>query len=385
VKAINMTLSILLLAPLSVPARADFKYTETSKITGGALKGAMKFAGIFSKQTAQAMQPIVTTHYVKGARLRTDNPDGKIQIIDAEGRRIIEIDTQKRTYSEITFEQMKAAIQNAQQQAQKKMEQDPRAKDVKADLNVKFKVTPGTGTRQIMGQTTNESKVQIEMEFQAQQQGSATQSQPATAGQPTGPVSGTIVTTTDMWVAPSVTGYQELAQFYTRMAKELNWVPPSNIHVDPRASQSLDELRKNSADLKGFPLLQYLSMSMAGQQDASGNAAQNSNGAASSASSSNSSSSSSNSDSTPTSMSAAMAKGLGGLFGGKKKKQDDAADQNSQNPPPPSTPGSLMEMTIEVNSFSDASLDSSLFEVPAGFTRVTQNPDQILSGTPAKE
>ena len=377
-KAINIMLSILLLAPLSVPARADFKYTETSKITGGALKGAMKFAGIFSKQSAQAMQPIVTTHYVKGNRLRTDNPDGKVQIIDAEGRRIIEIDTQKHTYSEITFEQMKAAMQNAQQQVQKKMEQDPKAKDVKADVNVKFKVTPGTGTRQIMGQTTNESKVQIEMEVQAQQQGSAP------SGQPTGPVSGTIVTTMDMWVAPSVTGYQELGQFYARMSKEVNWVPPSNMHVDPRASQSLDELQKNSANLKGFPLLQYMSMSMAGQQDASGNTAQNPNGSASSASSSNSSSSSSNSDSTPTSMSGAMAKGLGGLFG-KKKKQDDAADQNSQNPPPPSTPGSLMEMTIEVNSFSDASLDSSLFDVPAGFTRVTENPDQILGGKPAKE
>src|SRR5437868_4885087 len=111
-KALNVTVSILLLAPLSVPARADFKYTDTSKITGGALKSAMKLAGVFSKQSAQAMQPIVTTHYVKANRLRTDNPDGKIQIIDADGRRIIEIDTQKHTYSETTFEQMKAAIEN---------------------------------------------------------------------------------------------------------------------------------------------------------------------------------------------------------------------------------------------------------------------------------
>src|ERR1700674_1593825 len=194
----------MMLAPLSVPARADFKYTETSKITGGAMKGAMKFAGVFSKQASQAMQPIVTTHYIKGNRLRTDNPDGKIQIIDVEGRRIIDIDTQKHTYSEITFEQMTAAMQNAQQQAQKKMDQDPKAKDVKANVNVKFKVTPGTGTRQIMGQTTNESKVEIEMEVQAQAQDNAPSSQPS------GPVNGTIVTTMDMWVAPSVAGYQEL-------------------------------------------------------------------------------------------------------------------------------------------------------------------------------
>ena len=370
-KAINVALSILLLAPLSVPARADFKYTETSKITGGAMKGAMKFAGVFSKQASQAMQPIVTTHYLKGKRLRTDNPDGKIQIIDVEGRRIIEIDTQKRTYSEITFEQMKEAMQNAQQQAQKKMDQDPKAKVVKANVDVKFKVTPGTGTRQIMGQTTNESKVEIEMDMQAQAQDSAQ------SGQPSGPVKGTILTTMDMWVAPSVAGYQEFGQLYAGMAKDINWVPPSNIHVDPRASQSLDELQKNSANLKGFPLLQYMTMSMAGQQDSSGNAAQTSNASASS-------SSSSNSDSSPTSLSGAMTKGLGGLFG-KKKKQDDTADQNSQNPPPPSTPGSLIEMTIEVNSYSDAPLDSSLFEVPAGYTRVTENPNQIMGGQPVRE
>jgi hypothetical protein len=378
VKTINIILSILLLAPLSVPARADFKYTETAKVTGGVVKGAMKFAGVFSKQASQAMQPIVTTHYVKGKRFRTDNPDGKIQIIDAEGRRIIEIDTQKRTYSEITFEQMRTAIQNGQQQAQKKIEEDPKAKDVKANVDVKFKVTPGTATREILGVTTNETKVQIDMDVQAQAQNSAQ------AGQPTGPVTGTIVTTMDMWVAPSVTGYQELGQFYAQMGKEVNWVPPSNIHVDPRASQSLDELQKNSANLKGFPLLQYMTMSMAGMQDASGNAVQMPNASDSAPSSTSSkSSTSSNSDSMPTSMGDAMAKGLGGLFS-KKKKQADAADQqsSSQNPPPPSTPGSLIEMTIEVNSFSDASLDSSLFEIPAGYTRVTENPEQIIGAKP---
>ncbi len=75
-----------------------------------------------------------------------------------------------------------------------------------------------------------------------------------------------------------------------------------------------------------------------------------------------------------------MTKGLGGLFG-KKKKQDDAADQNG---PPPSTPGSLIEMTIEVNSYSDAPLEASLFEVPAGYARVTENPDRFMGAPPAR-
>ena len=33
----------------SLTSRADFKYTESSKMTGGAVMGAMKFVGVFSK------------------------------------------------------------------------------------------------------------------------------------------------------------------------------------------------------------------------------------------------------------------------------------------------------------------------------------------------
>ena len=106
-------------------------------------------------------------------------------------------------------------------------------------------------------------KIQIDMEIQAQQQNNA---QPS--GQPAGPVSGTMSTSIDSWVAPSVPGYQEVGEFYKRMAKEINWVPPSSIRVDPRVSQSMDELQKNQAAFKGLPLLQYLSMTMVGQEGA---------------------------------------------------------------------------------------------------------------------
>ena len=367
-KTFSVPLSILLLAPLSVPARADFKYTETAKITGGALKSAMKIAGVFSRQASQATKPVVTTHYLKGKRLRTDDSEGQIQIIDLEGRRIVTIDPVKHTYSEITFDQMKEAMQNAQQKMQQQMDQnskaqDPKANDVKTNMDVKFKVTPGTSSRQVMGQTTNETKVEIEMDVQAQDT--------SKTSQPNDQVNGSVLTTMDMWVAPSVPGYEELGQFYAQMAREIDWVPPSNIHVDPRASESLDELKKNSANLKGFPLIEYMVMSMV-SKDAAGNTIQPSAPPPSSTSSSSS-------DSMPTSMSGAVAKGLGGLFN-KKKKQDDAADQNSQNPPPPSTPGSLIEMTIEVNSFSDSSLDATLFDIPSGFTQIVQNADQMLGG-----
>jgi hypothetical protein len=289
-----------------------------------------------------------------------------VQIIDLAGRRIIQIDAQQHTYTEMTFDEMKAAMQKAQEQAQQKLDKETKKQDTQATVNAKINVIPGTGSRQIQGLTANEVKMQIDMEIQAQQQDAQA------SGQPSGrPVSGTISTSIDSWVAPAVPGYEEVADFYKRMSKEINWVPPSSIHVDPRVSQSMDEVQKNQTAYKGLPLLQYLSMTMVGQQAAGGNTAD------SGGSGSNANSSSSNNDA-PTSASDAMVKGLGGLFGKKKKKDEAAEQQNSQNPPPPSTPGALIEMTIEVTSFSNAALDASLFEIPAGFTRVQQNPDQMF-------
>lgn len=357
-------LSVLLVFG-ALPARADFKYSDTSKITGGTLKNMMKTVGMFSKQASQAMKPVSTTRYIKGDFMRSDEADGKVQIIDLAGRRIIHIDSQQHTYTEVTFDEMKAAMQKAQEQAQQKMDRDPKKQDVQANMNAKISVTPGTGSRQIQGVAANEMKVQIDMEIQAQQQPDQ-----QTTGQPGQTGSGTISTSIDSWVAPSVPGYGEVSEFYKRMAKEINWVPPSGIRVDPRVSQSMDELQKNQAAFKGLPLLQYLSMTMVGQQGAAGNGPDN--GAT------NANSSSTSSSDTPTSASDAMVKGLGGLFGKKKKKDEAAEQQNSQNPPPPSTPGALIEMTIEVTSFSNAALDASLFAIPAGYTRVQQNPDQIL-------
>jgi hypothetical protein len=158
----------------------------------------------------------------------------------------------------------------------------------------------------------------------------------------------------------------------------VNWVPPSNIHVDPRMTQGMSELQKNSAALKGLPLLSFISMGIPPQAGANPNASQTS----SNASSSDSSRSSDSGSSIPTSGSDAVVKGLGSLFGNKKKKQqqDDNAKAGTPAPPPNPNPdpNALMEMTTQVSSFSDSLLDASLFEIPAGYAQVQANPDQML-------
>src|SRR5580658_10291938 len=102
-RSMRCLLATFLLLALTVPARADFKYTETTQMTGGSLLSIMKFASKFArgdnkKQEQDMLAPQTTTHYVKGGRLRTDNADGTTQIIDVEGQRVIFIDNNKKTY-----------------------------------------------------------------------------------------------------------------------------------------------------------------------------------------------------------------------------------------------------------------------------------------------
>jgi sRNA-binding protein len=375
-KVMRASIAVLLLFALCFPARGDFKYTETTQMTGGAMMGMATFAAKFSKTSRDAFKPTVTTRYVKGNRMRNDNADGTAQIIDLDGRQIINIDAKNRTYSITTFEEMKAAMEKAQKDLQEKMteKQPAAAKTEDPQINVKPKITvlPGGGNRVILGLPATETRVQMDMEMEAKNNGQAPPPQP---GQPT---SITFSMLMDTWAAPDVPGYKEIGQFYVKMAKEVNWVPPVNIHVDPRMTQGMSELQKNSAALRGLPMLSYVSMTIPpGQGQGNATANGNQNPPPSSGSSSN--------DSTPSGPSDAVMKGLGGLFA-KKKQKDDAAAQNNGTTLPPNpnpVPNALMEMTTQVSSFSDSSLDGSLFEVPAGYTKTASNADQMLSTRPS--
>ena len=75
---------------------ADFKYSETTKVTGGAMMGAVKIASVFSKNAKQAMAPTTRTVAIKGNKLREEQSDGKIQIIDLDNRRFIEQEINRR-------------------------------------------------------------------------------------------------------------------------------------------------------------------------------------------------------------------------------------------------------------------------------------------------
>ncbi len=158
-------------------------------MTGGSLLSMMKFVSKFSrgdakKQEKDMLQPISTTHYVKGDRLRTDNEDGTSQIIDIGSQRVIFIDNNKKTYAVATFDQIRAAMGAVTAQQMQQSPQAPQEKVVPQDvqLTVKptIKVMPGGAGRTILDQATNETNVEIDLAMQ----GTATGADAPPPGQP---------------------------------------------------------------------------------------------------------------------------------------------------------------------------------------------------------
>ena len=340
--------------------RADFSYEQTSKLTGGMMAGMMKIAGAFSKQ---AREPMVTKVLLKGNRMVNLGPSSA-HIIDLDKQTITDINFQKKTYSVITFDQMRQALEQMSQKMKESQQ---------ADTNFNVSVKDTGQSKVINGLNAKEMILTFEIESTDRQSGQ----------------SGAMQVLSDMWLAPDVPGYEEVRAFHQKMAEKLAWSPGmmGGMMNRPDLAKGMGQLAKEASKLNGVPVMQVMRMgpkltpeqqaefakaqqqSQQNQQqqqqaqtpsagDAAGRAA---TGAATSR----------------TGRLGGLAGGLGGLRGlGRKKQQEEQApppppaqSQQQQAPSgaPPDASGALMEMTTELTGFSAGPVDSSKFEVPAGF------------------
>ena len=326
--------SALILVAACLPALADFSYQETSKITGGMMAGMMKFAGAFSKQ---AREPIVSTVAVQGNRMLHASQH-HASIIDLDKETITDINFDKKQYSVMTFAQMKQMLEQMSQS----MKSSPEAQ--KADVQFKVSAKDTGEKKTISGFDTHEMILTIEMEGTDQQTGNK----------------GGMVTSSDMWIAPKVAGYNEIADFHKRMAQKLDWTPGSMgmMGSRPDMQKGMAQLAKESSKLNGMPVLQTVKMGFhaEGQQQGGQPAAQQQQ--------------QQDQQAEKPSLGGLLGGKLGG-FGRKKKSQDDSApDSGTQPQNSGDASGSLMEMTTEMSGFSSAPFDGSKFEIPAGFKQV---------------
>jgi len=247
----NAVLGVLVAASASL--HADFTYTETTQITGGSMLGLMKMAGAFSRQARQAGDPIVSTVAIKGNRMAHINPTST-EIIDLDAETITTIDTLKKQYTVVTFEQMKqqiaaaaAKMKEQQQKTQATTPQEPSTTDVKFQIHVRNTEQ----AKEVSGLSTKESILTMNMDATDKSSGQT----------------GSMAITNDMWLAPEIPGYDEVKEFYRKFAVKMGTVfssaiNPAMLAQYQGASKGMADMAEEMSKLKGTPVLQVMRMGM---------------------------------------------------------------------------------------------------------------------------
>jgi hypothetical protein len=324
------------------------------------------------------------------------NPD-RMEIIDLDNKTITNVDLQKRTYTVMTFaqmrQQMEEAMEKAKQQQSASGQQEPAAGQ--AQFSVKVRNT-GTAKR-VNGLNASESILTMQMT-----------GTDAKTGQ-----QGSFAITNDMWLTPDVPGYDQMRDFDKKLATEMGSLLPSGglssiMAMQPGMSQGMSDMTKEMSKLKGVPVEQIIRVgatangqplpaaSEAPLPAASSGPAMPSAGsvaqqAATSAAASEIGGIGAYAGSGPAgaaevsaaeSARSAVESGLSHFgFGHHKKKKTPppaatppatttATAANAQAAPPTSSSTVLLESRTDLGSFSTAPVDSSKFSVPAGFRQV---------------
>jgi hypothetical protein len=343
---------------------ADYTYQETTQITGGSVMSMMKMAGAFSSQARKAGEPVVSTVYIKDNRMAKVSADS-IEIIDLDKETITHVDSLKHTYTVMTFEQMRQQMEQARQELQKRQAEhanaapapSPNANDVKMSFDVKVRKTGAE--KQINGLDSKEAILTMTMNATDQK----TQQ------------TGSMAITNDMWMVPAIPGYDQVRDFYKRMAEKMG-PEMAGLGMDmgkmlvqnPGAGEALEDMGKEMQKLEGVPVMQVMRMGTT----ANGQPLP----AASEAPLPPDSSPAMPSAGDVAKQSAASALtshfGLGG-FGHKSSKNDPPpsnqnSNQNSTTPPP--TAAILMESQTTTSKFSSDPVDATHFDVPAGYKQI---------------
>lgn len=320
---------------------ADFSYEQTSRLTGGAMASMMKVAGVFSKQ---AREPIKSTVMIKGDRMATLTPQ-HASIIDVGKETITEVDFQKKTWSVMTFAEMKQMLEELSRKSK-----DPNA----PEMNFKVSAQDTGATKDINGMATRETILKMIMET-TDKKGNK----------------GSFAIISDMWLAPAAPGYDEVKAFQKKMAAKLNFVPGSGFMQmgGSEIGKGMAELYKESANLNGIPVYQVIRMGAEGMPQQQGGAAQPA--------------AQPQQQAAPQEQQQANRPSLGGVLGGRLGGRLGGFGRKPKQPEPQQQPQqqtqqqtqqqgapALLEMTSEMSGFSAAGVDAGKFEVPAGFKQV---------------
>lgn len=316
--------------------RADVRSDQKTKFQ---LAGALgKVVNLFGGKAAR--EGVTSTVAVKGNRMMTMN-DSTGEIIDLSEEKIYNLDIKKKSYTVVTFADVRAQMEEARKKAQEEARKEQASQPAKRDPNEKemdvdFEVKNTGEKKDVNGFSTSQAIMTITV----REKGKTLQQ------------SGGMVLTSDMWMTPAIPAMQEVSEFRMKFAQKLfgpmiEGASPqdmaSAVAMYPMMKPALEKMAAEGRKLQGTPILTTTTIDAV--QSAEQLAAAQSSG-----------SEAKSDNSTPTS--------IGGLIGGfgkrvARKKDDEAAARAKDRATVVTTTNEVLKV---VTTVSDADV-----AIPPGF------------------
>lgn len=339
-------------AILSTAAQADVTIQERMTINGA---GLMKMANMSG----------TTTTIISGQRARTESnlqfESGLLrtfarglgqstQIVRLDEDKVYSVNDKKKTYSETTFAEQRAAMQKAMEGMREAQASQQQATSGVDDTQCEWSEPKSEVKR--TGEKATLAGYQAERVVVT-----ATQSCKDKESEQVCDF-GLVL---DQWVAPGFEASAEAQEYQRAFAEKLGLNASTSRDFSERAQSMFGryqglwaEVATKMRDVKGYPVKLSFGLGVGGPQCQSTQQTQASGGPAA-----------------PPSIGEALGGALGGMFGKKK-----AAEPAEATTPPVALPGglmSLMGMSLELVSVNRNAVDPTSFDVPVGYKKVADD------------
>ena len=382
-----------LMSLVSGMACADASYEQTSQITGGTLTDTIRSVSFLGKATKDLLAPTNSLTMVHGNQKAVINKNST-EIIDLDKETITHIDTERKTYTVMTFAQMRQAAADMMKRIQQAPpQQAAAAQQPKSDLKTSFEVSvKNTGlSKSVNGLDAQEQVVDMQTHV-TNPNGAGTEAQNTI----------TYTVTTDAWIAPDPPEVKEIQDFDARMGKkmmegaDLSAFKPGGTNAGlaqifgskPGTAEAMTQMQKEMAKLKGTRVMEVTRMggdAPAGAQTTAGTTP----GATSTGTSVATQVATDTAGQTAASESGRLGvvgSALGNSLLGAFRRQTATQPAPPAPAPAPATTVAgtqpttrvvLMEMTMQKSNFSQEAIPPSAFAVPDGFKQMPSAYDQM--------
>jgi hypothetical protein len=373
-------------------ACADASYEQTSQITGGTLTDTIRSLSFLGKTTKDLLAPTNSLTMVHGNQKAVVNKNST-EIIDLDKETITRFDTEKKTYTVMTFAQMRQAAAEMMKRFQQAPPQQAAAgQQPKSDLKTSFEVSvKNTGqSKSVNGLNAQEQVVELHMHI-TDPNGAGTAAQNTI----------TYTVTTDAWIAPDPPEVKEIQDFDARMGKKMmegadlsafakaggaNAGLAQIFGSKPGTAEAMTQMQKEMAKLRGTRVMEVTRM---GGDAPAG--AQTTAGTTPGATGTGTSVAPQVATNTAAQTAASESGGLGVVGSALSTSVLGAFRRQTATQPAPPAPAPattvagtqpttsmvLMEMTMQKSNFSQEAIPPSAFAVPDGFKQLPSAYDRI--------